>query len=443
MSLPGSGSTEGGKKVLGFPPAQLAWTVWIIGAVFYLAGFYMRISPVVMTSELMRAFNIGGGQLGNLSAFYLYFYVAMQIPIGIMIDAWGPRRLLVYGAISAAIGTFLFGATGNFALACAGRAIVGGATAVGWLVILKLSAHWFPSNRYAMLSGLGLLFGNIGALTAQYPLLMAIDAFGWRAVIMVSGVLILVIGVLAWILVRNDPTDKGFKSHAPVDVQNKKSQSLGAMLVGFGRVFKYKNTWLIFCAQGGLVGPMLAFTGLWGVPFLVARFGVDRGTAALVCSVMTICWAVASPIAGHLSDHFHKRKPIYLFGTLISCVGWITMFYVTALPLAVFIGVAAITSFASGCVIIGFAYARESVPSQFLGSISGIINIGNMIGPTVLQPALGVMLDRNWSGEMVEGSRVYSTGAYETAFLLCVAWSVLACIAISFTSETNCEQQVP
>ena len=111
------------------PPAWLAWSVWGIAAAFYLTGFYQRVSPAVMTGELMSAFGIGAKGLGNLAAFYFYFYVAMQIPTGILVDSWGARRLLIAGSISAAAGTLLFGVTSNYALACAGRAVVGGATA--------------------------------------------------------------------------------------------------------------------------------------------------------------------------------------------------------------------------------------------------------------------------------------------------------------------------
>src|SRR5579885_769123 len=108
--------------------AWRSWTVWGIAALFYLTGFYQRVSPAVMTSELMRDFGINAQSLGNLSAFYFYFYVMAQIPVGILIDTWGARKLLFWGSLLAAIGTLLFGATGNFVLACAGRAIIGGAT---------------------------------------------------------------------------------------------------------------------------------------------------------------------------------------------------------------------------------------------------------------------------------------------------------------------------
>src|SRR6185369_3318499 len=108
------------------PPGWRSWLVWGIAALFYLTGFYQRVSPAVMTTELMRDFHLGAKSLGSLSGFYFYFYVAMQVPVGVLIDSWGARKLLFWGALSAAAGTFLFGATSNFALACLGRAIVGG-----------------------------------------------------------------------------------------------------------------------------------------------------------------------------------------------------------------------------------------------------------------------------------------------------------------------------
>jgi sugar phosphate permease len=253
-----------------YPPAWRSWLIWGIAALFYLAGFYHRVSPAVMTDELMSAFNIGAGGLGNLAACYFYFYVAMQIPTGILVDSWGARKLLIAGSISAALGAFLFGSTHDFFLACVGRAIIGGATAVGWLVLLKLATHWFPARRFAMLSGLGLFFGNIGALTAQVPLRIAIQHFGWRSVVFASAGLVLLVGLLALLFVKNDPVEDGCKSYAPFEVQRGHLTIL-ELVKGFKRIFGYRNTWLIFFAQGGLVGSILAFTGLWGAPYLRAR----------------------------------------------------------------------------------------------------------------------------------------------------------------------------
>jgi sugar phosphate permease len=421
------------------PPAWLSWSIWGIAALFYLAGFYHRVSPAVMTDELMQAFSIGAGSLGNLSAFYFYFYVAMQIPTGILVDSWGARKLLIAGSIAAALGALLFGATNDFAVACAGRAIIGGSTAVGWLVLLKLATHWFPARRFAMLAGLGLLFGNLGALTAQVPLRIAIQHFGWRPVIFVSAGAVLCVGLLAMLFVRNDPTDDGYLSYAPAEA-HRKDVKVWELLKGFKRIFAYRNTWLIFFAQGGLVGSMIAFTGLWGAPFLRARYALQPTRAAGVCSVMIVCWAVASPICGALSDRIGRRKPIYLGGCIVAAAGWSAMFYISDLPLTMFVLIAGVTSLASGAVVIGFAFSKESVPSQFLGTISGTTNIGNMLGPTFLQPGIGWILDKTWSGALKGGVHIYDLHAYRCGFILMVGWLVMSSVLLSLTSETYCRQ---
>jgi MFS family permease len=429
------------KREATFPPVWFSSLVWGIAALFYLTGFYQRVSPAVMTEELMRGFHISARELGNLSGFYFYAYVAMQIPTGVLVDSWGARKLLIWGSISAAAGTFLFGSTGSFALACLGRAIVGGSTAVGWVVLLKLATHWFPGRRFAMLSGLGLFFGNVGALVAQVPLRLLINHFGWRGVVVGSAGVILCVGLLAFFFVKDDPSDDGLLTYAPPELQQRGQTKLLGLLAGFTRIFAYRNTWLIVLSQGAMVGAVLSFTGLWGAPFLKARFGLQSTRAASVCSVMIVCWAVASPICGALSDRIGRRKPVHLSGCLLATIGWAAIFYVTALPLAAFIVVAALTSFASGAVVVGFAYTKESVPVRYLGTISGATNIGNMIGPMLLQPGIGWILDKEWSHTMANGVRVYGLPAFQAAFLLVIGWSVLACILLSLTKETFCKQQ--
>jgi sugar phosphate permease len=421
------------------PPAPVAWAVWAVAALFYLAAFYVRTSPAVMTTELMRDFGIAASQLGQFSAFYFYAYIAMQIPTGVLVDTWGARRLLIGGSLLAAAGTFLFGTTSSYAVASIGRAIVGGATAVGWVVTLKIATHWFPKSRFAMLSGLGLMMGNIGALFAQLPLRLLVEHYGWRPVAIGSGACVLAIGFAAWAIVANDPTDKGYASYAPTELQRTDHLTLHELATGFRRIFSYRNTWLIFFAQGGFVGAVLSFTGLWGPPYLRQRFNLPLTTASAVCSVMIVCWAVASPLAGYVSDKMRRRKPVYLGGAIVAVFGWATMFY-APLPLALFTVVAAMTSFACGAVVVAFAFAKESVPVRFLGTISGAVNVGNMLGPTILQPAIGRMLDARWSGTLANGVRVYSVDAFQAAFLLIVGWLACTSILIALTKETRCEQ---
>lgn len=420
-------------------PVWLSWSVWAVAASFYLGAFYLRAAPAVMTAELMRDFGITAAQLGNFSAVYFYAYLLMQIPTGVLVDWWGARRLLILGSLVAATGTFLFGATSSFALASLGRLMIGAGTAVGWVITLKIATHWFPSHRFAMMSGLGLLFGNIGALVAQVPLRVAVEDFGWRGAALASAAVVLAIGALAALVVRNDPSHRGYASYAPDALRRNDHASLLPLLKGFKRIFGYRNTWLIFFAQGGFVGAILSFTGLWGVPYLRTRYDLPTTTAAAVCSVMIVCWAASSPVCGYLSDKIGRRKPIYVAGAILALLGWTVLFYVPGIPLAGFIAVAAMTSVACGAVILGFAFAKESVPIQYLGTISGAINVGNMVGPTLLQPAIGIVLDRQWRGAMAGGLRVYSAEEFGVAFALIVAWAALTCVLLSLTRETYCK----
>ena len=422
-----------------FPPAWRSWLVWGIPAAFYLTAFFFRASPAVMTGELMRDFHISAKQLGTLSACYFYAYVLMQVPVGVLVDSWGARKLLVLGSLLSAAGTFLFASTDSFALACTGRAMVGAATAVGWIVTLKIATHWFPSRSFAMISGLGLFIGNLGALFAQVPLRLLMESFGWRSVVAASAVFGLGIGVLAWSMVHNDPVEGGFRSFAPPELTGRQQEPLLGLIRGFGRIFRYRNTWLIFIAQGGFVGSILAFTGLWGPAYLKTRFGLSATSAAAVCSVMIICWAGSSPFFGRFSDAIHRRKRLYFGGALGMALGWPILFYAPIESLPVFIAIAALVSISAGAVILGFAYAKESVPVKYLGTISGATNMGNMVGPTLLQPGIGWMLDQKWTGGLEKGSRVYGVDAFHYAFLLIIAWAVVTCVLAAFTRETYCK----
>jgi MFS family permease len=421
---------------LQFPPALLAWPIWCFAAVFYLGAFFLRTAPAVMTTELMRDFHIGGASLGNLSAFYFYAYVIMQIPAGVLTGTMGARRLLTAGAGAAAIGTFMFGSTNSFIVACAGRAILGGATAVALLVALRLAAHWFPGKRFGMMSGIALFFGNMGAVIAQIPLRAAIESFSWRQVVLGLAAIVFLFGFLSWLIVRDDPSDVGYRSYAPPSLKEK--TTLATAIRSVGGVFSNRNILLIFAAQGGLAGSILAYTGLWGAPFLKARYGLSPREAAGIATVMLVAFAFGCPFFGALSDWIGRRKPAYLGGAAVTAAGWLAMFYLNGVSVGTYTLLAAITGFATGSFIIGFPYGRESTQGRYMGASTGVVNMGNMIGVVVLQPGIGMVLDANWDGRLVGGAHVYSVAAYHSGFLLLAGWAVLATALIAFTRETYC-----
>lgn len=424
------------------PPIYLSWSVWGLGALLYLFGFYQRVAPAVMTSELMHDFSIGGAALGHLSAYYFYSYVAMQIPTGILVDTWGAKRLLALGAGIAGVGSLVFAAASDALWAGMGRLLIGGSVAVAWVGMLKLASQWFAPRLYAFVTGIALFCGIIGAVAAGMPLRILIHAHGWRPVMMYSAIFAFTICAGIWWFVKDDPSDRGYLSYAPRQAPRQNQRTVSEILAGFLEVFHYPNTWLLLVIPGGLVGCVLTFSGLWGVPYLVTHHHMTDTQAAGVSSMLLVAWAFGGPVFGDFSDRFCRRKLPYIFGCFLAVVGWSLILFVAPISLQVLIPIMLVTGFASGCIIVSFAFVKESVPPELTGTVSGIINMGVIMGPTLLQPAVGWMLDKNWDGVMVNGARIYDLAAFRTGFSLMLGWAALSLILLFFTRETGCRQVI-
>lgn len=417
------------------PPARLAWSVWGVAALLYLFAFYQRVAPAVMTDRLMAEFAITGAALGNLSAFYFYAYVAMQIPTGILADRWGPRRLLTAGAAVSAVGTLLFAFAPTLFWAGAGRLLVGASVAVAFVTALKLSSHWLPPQRYALASGLALLMGVVGGVFAGVPLRLLVESFDWRPVMAVSAILAMALAALAWVWVRDDPAERGYAGYFSGG-DHRRGEGI-PVLHGIARVFAYRNTWLLMLAPIGFSGAVLTFGGLWGVPYLRQMHGLDPKSAAAITSTMLVAWAVGGPVLGAWSERIGRRKPLYFVSGLVACAGWAAVAYLP-LELGTLTAILVVTGFASGNIIIGFAWAKESVPMQLVGTASGVCNMGPLLGGVFLQPGVGWMLDRYWQGIAEGGVRSYGAEAWQAGFGLMLATVCAAAVAIVFARESRC-----
>jgi MFS family permease len=421
-----------------YPPLRLSWLIWSLGALFYLIGFFHRLAPAVMTQELMRDFGISAGALGNLSGFYFYSYWLMQIPTGILADTWGPRRLLTFGALGSAAGAVVFGLAPNPAWAGAGRLLIGGSVAVAFVVNLKMAAHWFPAGYFSMISGIALLAGIIGAVTAGVPLRLLVDAFGWRPVIVGTAAATGALAVLIWAVVRDDPRALGYRSYA--ETASDGPPPAARPLQKLADVFQSRNTWLLCVIPASLVGSVLTFCGLWGVPYLATHYGLTPAEASALTTLLMVSWALGSPFVGRLSERIGRRKPLMIIGQALSAIGWGLIFFATGLPVWLLAALMAATGICSSSFNICWPLAKESVPLRLSGTVSGVVNMGIMFGPTLLQPGVGWMLDRRWEGAVLEGVRIYSLSAYQAGFWLMMGWILLSLVLLLLTRETHCRQ---
>jgi len=418
------------------PPRSLTWGIWALGAGFFLLGFFHRVAPGVLTYELTQAFELTATSLGGLSSLYFYSYVAMQIPTGMLVDRIGPRRLLMFGGLITALGTLLFAFAPTLLWAGIGRFIIGGSVAVAFVSTLKLTAHWFPKNRYSLAAGFLLVAGMIGAIFAGVPLQSLSDIFGWRVVIAWSasgGILICILTI--W-LVRDDPTEIGYKSYHLADP----SSPTLSMFSGLRMVLSYRNTWIMTLAPGGIVGSVLAFAGLWGVPFLIDVYSLRPALAATLCSGVMLSWAVSGPFFSMISERLLRRRSLYLLGAVLALISWSVVLLIPNLPIWMLVSFLLFAGLFSGGMILGFSLAKESVPSSLSGTVTGLVNAGVMCGPMLLQPIVGRLLDSMWDGSLEEGIRIYDATAYRVGFSVMLVWLMISVLLLILARESFCRQ---
>jgi len=387
-----------------------------------------------MTADLSRDFGLSATSLGNLSAFYFYGYVAIQIPTGLLSDRWGPRKVLAAGAALTACGTLLFALAPSLPLANAGRLVIGLSAGVAFVAMMKLASHWMPAPQFAHATALALFIGTLGATVAGAPLRIAVDAFGWRGVMAASAAGTALVACAIWMVVRDDPRERGFQSYYATDTHGSGAPSIAAQL---REVARYRITWLMLLVPGAFAAIILSFAGLWGVPFLVAHHGFDSRGAALVASAMLIAWSLGGLAFASISQRVGNRKGPITWGLVATAAAWAAVVFVPALPRAALIAALMACAVAAGATMLCFPLAKESVPVRLAGTVSGITNMGMMLGGMLMQPLVGVVLDSRWTGAMANGARVYDLQAYQRGFALMLAWVAVALAALAFVRESR------
>jgi len=156
--------------------------VFALALASFVLSFVHRTAPAAIAGELTQAFSISATVLGTLAATYFYVYTLLQIPVGVLADTLGPRRILTAGSTIAAAGSLLFALAPAWEIAAAGRTLVGIGVSVAFIAVLKISAVWFPPERFATLAGVTMFAGNLGAVAAGAPLAWAVSLTSWRVV---------------------------------------------------------------------------------------------------------------------------------------------------------------------------------------------------------------------------------------------------------------------
>lgn len=407
---------------------QKAWMIFGVLSLPYLLVYFHRVAPAVMADKLMADFQLSGALLGNLAAIYFYVYTVMQLPSGVLSDTLGGRKTVFAGMLISGVGTIVFSLASVLWAAYLGRFCIGLGVSVVFVSILKIISEWFHESRFGMMSGITVLIGNTGAILAATPLALAVSMWGWRPSFMYVGMISIFAAIITLILVKDRPSDAGLPApNGPMP--SSKKANIQSVHYALTRVGSNPLSWPPFVVFFGIYGSLMAFQGVWGIPYLVQHYGMTRVRAASTLLAIAIGLAAGSPVVGAVSDLIKRRKLPLILCTLCYIFTWLPLlFWPGGKPSAGFLPVLFfIMGFSASGFILIWAYAKEVNSRSVSGSAMGLVNMGGILGAATLQPLLGWALDSRWGGLMEGGARYYPLAAYHFAFkialiVLFVSW---------------------
>ncbi len=417
-------------KAAGLSSRQ-AVVAFTLGALFFGYAFVQRVSPSVMTAELMRDFAVGGAALGSLSAFYFYAYASIQLPVGMLTDHFGPRKLMSFAAALCALASLGFALSDSVLTASIGRAMIGGTVAFGFVGTLAIAGYWFKPSQYALLAGLLQSMGMSGAIFGQAPLRQMVESIGWRDTMNVLALVAMVLAVSLFLLVPMRSREQ------------KQHRASVSIMQGLKAVTTNPQTWICSLIGFGMAATMLAFGGLWGVPWLNSAHGYSTTEAAGITSMIFVGWAIFSPLAGWASDRMGRRNPILRAGALTSLLALVCLVYFTPESTALLMALIFVLGVGGCAMTVCFGSVKELNDINYASTSLGLMNMCIVGSGAVMQPLIGWLLDTNWDGSLQQGARVYDAGNYSAAFTSLLVVNAAALAGTLLLRETRCQQLSP
>lgn len=417
-----------------FRKSILPWIVWGLGCIFYFYESLLQVSPSVMGTELMRDFSITSQTLGFLSGIYYYSYSPMQLPCGVMMDRFGPRRMLTIATTICAVSTIAFGVTDSLFMASMARLMIGFGSAFAVVGTMKLAANWFSSDHFALLTGLMVTVGMLGAISGETPLALLVDTHGWRQSMNIMGILGLALALLIFVIAKDHPHQPGKETHKETAPAHE------PMLASLIALLKNKQLWLIATYGGLMYMATPVFCGLWGVPFLMYKMHIAKSVAANYISLVFIGWAIASPLWGIYSNRIGRRKPPMYFGA-IGALTTSLLFIYAPIESGWLMGSLLLTFglFSAG-FLCAFSVAKELCSNHYVATGLGFMNMLNMIGVALAQPFIGFILDKFWAGEMLDKVRIYPLHAYYIGLAILPIGLFISLLILLKVRETYCRR---
>ena len=408
-----------------------AWLIFVLGALFYCYEYFLRIMPSVMYADIMRVFSINGLLFGSLSVFYYYAYTPMQPVVGILMDRYGPRRLLTVACLLCAVGAYLFAQTSFLSIAEFARFIIGFGSAFAFVGILKLITIWFPPSQFAFLSGLAAALGSSCAMLSEISLSTMVDFLGWRTTVLFSAALGVVLTVIIYFIVRDR------NPNIPPEEHDHHALSFKKVFMELWQLLKNKQIWVNGMIAGLLYLPVTTFAELWGYPYLHQAYHFSKQAAAEGVSILFLGFTVGAPLMGFISDKIRSRRKPLMAGAVIAAILFTLLIYLPGLSQWQVFALLFISAMCYGSQVIVFAVACEISSKNARGSAIAVTNMFAMLGGVIFQPVIGFFLDLGWHGDVLEGVRYFPDSDYQHALIILPLGLIASAVCAYFLQETR------
>lgn len=380
-----------------------AWVIWLVALAVYTIAVFHRTSLGVAGIVAAERFDITASQLATFTVLQLVVYAGMQIPVGVLLDRFGSRRLLLIGLALVSAGQLWFAFAGGFGVGLAARVLLGIGDAMIFTSMLRLVALWFRVKQAPVITQLSGMVGQLGAIAAATPLAAALSRFGWEKSFAISAGAGALLTIPLLLLVKDSP-------YAGMAVEKIKVRALARTL---GEVWGNPGTrlgmWIHFTGQFGAT----VFTMLWGYPFLVEGQGLSPTTAGTLLIALTLSAMVAGPVLGSLTGRLPYRRSQLVLGLVIAIAAtWaVVLLWPGRAPLPLLVLLVCVTGCGGPGSMVGFDLARSFHPSDRLGRATGVINIGGFFASLVTMALIGIILDQR----APEGPGTYTLADFKIA----------------------------
>ncbi|MFZ1993047.1 MAG: MFS transporter [Solirubrobacteraceae bacterium] len=387
------------------PTPRRAWLIYAVALLAYAMAVFQRASLGVAGVEAQRRFATTAAVVSLFSVLQLAVYASLQVPVGVLLDRIGARRLIATGAVLMAGGQLVLATAHGVGLAVTGRVLVGAGDAMTFISALRLVAVWFPPASVPLLSQLTGILGQVGQIAAAYPLVTLLQRDGWSTSFLVAAGVGFAVALLAATILRNAPP--GSRPSGP---------AIGAAeaLRHLGLAWREPGTrlglWTHFVTQfSGVV-----FGLLWGYPFLVVGEHRSPAQAGVLITLLVVVAMVIGPLLGHLAARWPYRRSVPVLSIVAATVlVWtVVLTWPGRAPFALLVVLVVVLASNGPGSLMGFDYARTENEAERIGSATGIVNVGGFVASLLTIALIGVILSLRSSG----GPSSYTLDDFRVAF---------------------------